>query len=88
MDAHRRIAEAADEAWGRVALLLAEARTAGASRADLDALEDHHNEVMHLCLRAQGRARREKDRRSDPPTILAALDYDPSDTFAEREDNR
>lgn len=86
--AHHRIADAACVAWDHATALLLAARIDGASRADLDALADYADEQRDRWLRADGRARRERDHRPDPLTVLAALDYGAGDPFGEPRDDR
>ncbi|MFD2236846.1 hypothetical protein [Aureimonas populi] len=92
--AHRQIAEAERTAWDHAQRILLAARRAGAARADLDALADHHDEARDRWLRADHRARRDDDRRRDVFDIgdpFATLDsYDPDfdmQTYAPPEDS-
>lgn len=83
--AHRQIADAARVAWDHATTLLLSARIDGASRADVDALADYADEQRDRWLRADGRARRDEDRRPDPLTVLATLDPFADDPFREPE---
>lgn len=81
LSAHHQIAEAERAAWDHAQRILLAARRAGAIRADLDALADHHDAARDRWLRADNRARRDDDRRDDlfaGGDPFAALDYSDS----------